>query len=100
MTNKNPFSGLLVAEIAAALAPLQAALTNISTGDGSLTSVTGALIELRGEFVAALPTLQKIGVATLASDLNQVITDWLAQQADAANPPVAEKAAAESKSEA
>lgn len=84
MTAKSPFSGLLVAELAAAFAPLQAALTNISTGDGSLASVTGALVELRGQFIAALPILQKIGVATLAADINQQITDFLAKQAASA----------------
>ena len=76
----NPLSALEAAELAAALAPIQAVLTNIANGDGSVASIEGQGIVLEGELIAVLPTLQKIGVNTVASYLNTQIATWLAAQ--------------------
>lgn len=88
----NPLSALAAAELAAAAAPIQAALTNIANGDGSVTSITGQGIALEGELIAILPTLQKIGVQNVANFLNGKIAEALASVTPAApveTPPTA-----------
>lgn len=80
----NPLSALAAAELAAAAAPVQAALTNIANGDGSVASITGQGIALEGELIAILPTLQKIGVQNVASFLNSKIAEALANVTPAA----------------
>lgn len=82
----NVIDDLKVAELTALLAPLQGSLATIAKGDGSIQSLTGQGLILEAEYIAALPTLQKIGVNVLAGDLNQKITDWLASQVSSATP--------------
>lgn len=74
------FKALLAAELAAALAPIQAALTSIAGGDGSLPSVLAAGVTLKGQLILALPTLQKIGINNIAGDVNQLLTAWIASK--------------------
>lgn len=75
---KNPLSAIAVAELAAALAPLQAALTNIENSDGSVETAVAQFNALQGEMLALTPTLQKIGIPALAAYANGQIAAWLA----------------------
>lgn len=83
----NPLSAIALAELAAALAPIQAALTNIANGDGSVESVNAQVIILQGEMLALLPTLQKVGIPAVAGYLNAQVAAWLASLATPASAP-------------
>lgn len=76
--NVNPLSGLAAAELAVAAAPFLAALDKIKNGDGTVASVVGQGVALEGELIAALPTIQKIGVQNVASFLIDKINQALA----------------------
>lgn len=71
-------SALAAAELAAAAAPIQTALTNIANGDGSKESLVGQGLALEGNLITILPTLQKIGVQNVANYLNSQLSAYLA----------------------
>lgn len=84
----NPLPALAAAELAAAAAPIQAALTKIANGDGSVASLTGQGVALEGELIAILPTLQKIGVQNVANYLNDFIAAKIASVTPVTNSTI------------
>jgi hypothetical protein len=70
-------------ELAAAAAPIQAALTTVANGDGTTQSLAGQGLILEAQLIALLPTLQKVGITNLATYLNTQLTAFVAKQVNA-----------------